>query len=285
MQRDSVDMAEYWNEAAGPKWVAQQERLDRQFGGLGRDALDLAAPRAGEQILDVGCGCGDTTLALATAVAPGGQVTALDLSRPMLDRARQRAEAAGVAAHISWVYDDAQTAALTAEAFDCVYSRFGVMFFSDPEAAFANLARTLRPGGRIAFVCWKTAADNPWLTEPARAAAEHIEFPPPTAPGDPGPFSLGDPDRIRGLLGAAKLTELAVASHDVELELGGGDLDEATELLLEVGPVAGALRVAQANPEQRERVRTAVREALSAFRGPRGLRAPAGTWLVTARKA
>lgn len=281
--RSDADQVHYWNHVAGPAWVEEQERLDRQLRPLGRRAMDEAQIARGERVLDVGCGCGDTTLELARRVGADGRVTGLDLSRRMLGRARARAEEAG-ARHAAFVAGDAGFPPLPVGRHDVLFSRFGVMFFRDPAAAFANLARTLRAGGRVAFVCWQGRERNPWVTVPVRAAAAHVAMPPPP-PGDaPGEFGLSDPARIRELLGGAGLSDVEVCGWDLELAPGGGDPEEAARFYLRVGPIAAALREAGGGPELERRVAEAVREALLAYHTPQGVRLGAVTWLVCARR-
>lgn len=280
----NVEMIRYWNEGAGPSWVAMQERLDAQLEAFGALTRERAGVAAGERVLDVGCGCGGTTLELAGAVGSDGRVVAVDISAPMLECARARADAADLGGRIEWRLADAQTASFDDGTFDCIYSRFGVMFFENPPAAFANLRRALRPGGRLAFVCWQARDRNPWMMAPALAAMQHVAFPPPPAPNAPGPFAFGDADRVRGILAAAGFEDIEHEAVDRPMPLGRGGLDEALELFLAVGPVGQALREAQAGPEQRERVVAAVREALARFETPRGLEAPASAWIVTARR-
>lgn len=281
----NAEMIRYWNEAAGPAWVAMQERLDLQVGPLGAAALARAGVAAGERVLDVGCGCGGTTLEIARRVEEGS-VVAVDISEPMLARARERAAAAGLGHRIEWRCEDAQVARFAAAGADCVYSRFGVMFFSDPPAAFANLRRALRPGGRLVFVCWQARERNPWMTVPALAAMPHVPFPPPPPPDAPGPFAFADPVRVRGILAEAGFTAIEHEALETAMQLGGGGIDEAVELFLAVGPVGQALREAQAGPAQRERVLEAVRAAIESFRTPEGgVAAPAAAWVVSARVA
>lgn len=278
------EMVRYWNEAAGPVWVAQQERLDAQLARLGAIARERAALRNGEAVIDVGCGCGGTTLDLATAVGDGGRVLAVDLSQPMLDHARARAKRAGLADRIEFQCEDAQAARFTAAGYDVAFSRFGVMFFDDPVAAFANLRRALRRDGRLAFVCWQRREKNPWMMAPAAAAAAHLAFPAPPPPDAPGPFAFGDDGRVRGILAAAGFEDVAIDAVEEPLRLGGDTIDEALELMLAVGPVGAALREAKPSDAQRERVVAAVRGVLESFATPRGLEAPAAAWLVTARR-
>ena len=280
----NAEMLQYWNAAAGPAWVAQQESLDRQLESLGERALRRAAIAAGEQVLDVGCGCGTTSLALCRAVAPAGRVVAVDPSQPMLARARERARAARLEQRIEWVLADAQTAELGRSRFDCVFSRFGVMFFADPVAAFRNLARALRPGGRLAFVCWQTRERNPWFVAPALAAARHVALPAPPPPETPGPFAFADEPRVRKILADAGFARVGMESVDEPMRIAGGDIEDAVELCLAVGPIGAALREANATREQRDRVVAAVRASLESFRTTQGIEAPASAWIATATR-
>jgi SAM-dependent methyltransferase len=281
----NAEMTKYWNESAGPVWTTHEEQLDAQLAPLGARVRLRAALRAGERVIDVGCGCGGTTLELAEAVGATGRVTAIDISRPMLDRARDRAARAGLADRIAFRLDDAQTAAFEPAGHDVLFSRFGVMFFDDPAAAFANLRGALRPGGRVAFVCWQSPEKNPWMFAPARAAAEHVAFPPPPPPGAPGPFAFADTERVRGILERAGFQDIGFEAVNEPLRIGGGGVEGALELMLAVGPVGAALREANPPEEQRARVVEAVRGVLKSFETPRGLEAPAGAWIVTALRA
>ena len=265
----------YWNEAAGPTWADLQGPLDRQLAPLGRAAMAALAPRPGERVLDIGCGAGGTSLQLAQAVAPGGDVTGVDISRPLLEVARQRAS--GIPG-LSFVEADAQTYPFETAGFDAVFSRFGVMFFADPTAAFANIRRALKPGGRLAFVCWRAPAENPIMTLPMAAALAHLPPPAPPEPGAPGPFAFADPERVRTILGTAGFTDIAVTPHNEKI--GGGDLDTVVGLALKVGPLGAMLRE---HPDQRDTVIASVRAALAAHDGPDGVKLDSATWIVTAR--
>ncbi len=274
----------YWNEQAGPVWVAFQERLDRQIGPHGERALARLAPAPGERVLDLGCGCGDSSLVLAARVAPGGSVLGLDLSEPMLSRARERAAAARLT-NVTFRAADVQTAALEAGAFDAAFSRFGVMFFADPAAAFRNVRSALRPGGRLVFVCWRPVAENPWVTVPMAAAAPLLTLPPPAPPDAPGPFSFADAARVQGILAAAGFGEIAIEPAELSMSPGGGDPDEAAETFLDVGPLGSALREAKADAGLRERVRTAVRKAFEPHLRAGRVELGSAIWLVQARRA
>ena len=276
----NAQQIEYWNQLAGPRWVSHQEFLDAQIAPLGRLAMEHASLAPGERVIDVGCGCGDSTLEIARRVGAAGEVLGIDLSAPMLERARERSRASD-AVNAGFLQADAQTQAFEPASFDLLYSRFGVMFFADPVAAFANLRGALRASGRLAFVCWQPLARNPWMLVPLAAAAKHVELPQPPAPGAPGPFAFGDPDLVRGILGKAGFADVSVEPVESELSIGGADLDSTVEFLLGIGPAAASLR--DASREQRALVAGAIREAIEPYSTPAGVRMRGATWIVRAR--
>ena len=162
-QTRNADELAYWNGEGGVHWVKQQAHTDAVLAPVADAVIAHAAPRSGERVLDIGCGCGSTTLLLSPLAS---HVTGLDISEPMLNVARQRAEGL---ANVDFVNADA-AAFRTDTPYDLLFSRFGVMFFGDPTAAFANLRRAARPGGRLAFVCWRPIGENPWMQAPLHAA-------------------------------------------------------------------------------------------------------------------
>ncbi len=275
-------MRVYWNEQAGPIWAEQHELLDAQLEPVSEAVLRRADLRAGERVLDIGCGCGATTLGAADRVGPEGRVLGVDLSGPMLERARARAEAVGLGTRIETLQADAQVYSFTPGAWDVALSRFGVMFFDDPEAAFGNIGRALRPGGRLVFACWQERARNPWIDAAARGALRHLEAPPPPEPGAPGPFSLADAIHTRSLLERAGFGEVGVDAFEEPIRMA--DLETASQLWVKVGPVAGMVLEQRPGPALLEKVREAVREELAQFDTREGLVAPAAAWLVSARR-
>ena len=276
----NAQQIEYWNEQAGPTWIAENARLDAMLAPLGRAALERARPRAGERVLDVGCGVGQTTLQLAALVGPTGSVLGVDISAPMLARARERA-AAEKLANVRFEVADAQTHSLTPGSVDLVFSRFGVMFFADPEAAFANIGRALRPGGRLAFVCWQALAQNRWMLDSIAAIARFVPPSPPPAPDAPGPFAFADSARVRGILERAGFRAVKHEAVTGELSLGR-TLDEALGFATEIGPAASALR--EASESQRAEAIAALRQALETKLTPNGVLAAYATWIVTAER-
>jgi len=276
----NADQIDYWNTEAGAKWVSLQQRLDTQLEMLGQIPLDALALRAGERVLDVGCGCGTTTMELARAVGDDGTAVGADISAVMLERARQVARERAVA-NVRFENVDAQSHQFDA-AFDAVYSRFGVMFFADPRAAFANLRAALAPGGRLAFVCWRGVIDNAWMAVPVAAALEHITIELPTDPHAPGPFAFADPDHVTGILDHAGFENIEHHPVDIELAVGGdGDIDEAVAFLMQIGPTARVLR--EADEATRATVTGAVRKCLEPYATGDGVRMDSGSWLFIAR--
>jgi SAM-dependent methyltransferase len=272
------DPIQYWNGPAGERWVHAQAQLDRMLAPFLDALIARARPAAGERVVDVGCGCGATALALAPSVAPGGAVVGVDVSAPMLARARDRA--AGLAA-VDFVEADAASHALDPPA-DLLVSRFGVMFFGDPPAAFANLFRMVRPGGRLAFVCWRALADNPWAHVPLDAARDAVAAPAaPADPHAPGPFALADGARVRALLEGAGFEAVSVDPFDHDVVLGES-LDEAVAFAFVAGPVSRLL--AEAGEAARAGAAVAMRAALAPYAagGPVALRG--AVWMVSARR-
>jgi SAM-dependent methyltransferase len=278
----NAEQIQYWNETAGPKWVALQSRLEGQIASFGHHAMERGRIGPGDSVLDVGCGCGGTTIDIGRRVGPRGTAAGVDVSAVMLEHARGAARAAELD-NVRFEQADAQVHVFAPASVDVVYSRFGVMFFDDPVAAFGNLRRALRPDGRLAFVCWRTLFENPWVTIPLSAVARHVPLPAPPAPGAPGPFAFGDETRVRAIVERAGFTNVRVEPLDETLTVGGGrDLDAAVDFLLQIGPAAAALR--EAPPDAGPRVASAVRETLAAHHTADGVRLGGAAWIVTARR-
>ena len=277
-EADNADQIAYWNADGGENWVALQKYMDAQLEPYGLRAMDALAPASGERLLDVGCGSGQTSLALGQAVGAGGTVVGLDVSRPLLDLARRRASESG-AANVSFLEADAQTYGFAPASFDAVFSRFGVMFFADPPAAFANIRRAVKPGGRLAFVCWRTPAENDFMTVQLAAAAAQLPPLPPPTPGAPGPFAFADPARVRHILSSAGFRDIDLTPCD--RKIGGGDLEQTVTMSLNIGLLGRALLE---HPEKRALVIDDVREALRPHVDEDGIvRLGSATWIVTAR--
>jgi SAM-dependent methyltransferase len=277
----NTDQAERWNSGEDmAHWIDNQARYDRMAEPFTALILQAAALRPGGHVLDVGCGCGGTTLAAARLVAPG-QAVGIDLSGPMLARARADAEAAGLG-NAAFRQGDAQVHPLEPARFDTVISRFGTMFFADPVAAFANIRSAARPGGRLVFVCWQPLAANQWLLVPRAALAEHVPPPAGFGSGDgPGMFAFADPDRVRPILAAAGWRDIEITSEPRSILVGGGgSVDDAVEFL-RTGSM-GRMMLAGADAATADRAVASVRAALAPYADAEGVHLDAGVWLVQA---
>jgi len=271
--------ADYWNGRGGEVWTENQDRNDKFLRPVSDRLVELADAKPGELVVDVGCGCGATTLELAARVAPEGEALGIDVSDPMLRMARERTPDDVPA---RFIHADATVYELPPGEIDLVASRFGVMFFADPAHSFANLRAGMKPGGRIAFACWREARANPWAVVPLRAARKHAPPLPETGPEDPGPFAFADDTRIRRILREAGFADIEVSAEDFELDIAGGQgLDAAVDAATTFGPTGRLLR------DQPEEVRQAAAADIRAALAERvvGGRAPLGAavWMVRAR--
>lgn len=271
----------YWNSEVGQRWVTMQERIDAVFAPVLAATIALAGPRPGEQVLDVGCGCGASLLELARHVAPGGRVLGVDVSKAMLDLAEARIAAANVV-NASVTLADAAVHAFAPARFDLMFSRFGVMFFDDPPVAFGNIAIALRPGARIAFACWRPMAENSWFHVPFNAALPFLPPQPPADPTAPGPFAFADPNRVRAILISAGFSGIEIEAHDTPVRLAErGDIARAADFVVQMGPLGRAIR--EADPALKAPITEAVLTALGRYDSPDGVVLGGGIWLVTAR--
>jgi SAM-dependent methyltransferase len=280
-EKFNVDQLSFWNGPGGRIWVARQEHTDIALAPVSGALLAAAAPRAGERVLDIGCGCGASTLEFARAVGPAGHVTALDISAPMLAEGQARAEAAGIA-NISWQQADAATAAL--DEFDLLVSNCGVMFFGDPVAAFANMRGAAGRGARMAFVCWRPLAENPWMEVPMHAVSRHLPPRQKPNPQAPGMFALADPQRVSQVLTAAGWAAPRLDKLDLDLDIAAGrGLAEAVDQSTQIGAVNSWLR---GQPEEVVAAAVAsIREALAVHADGASVRLPGAMWLVSSTSA
>ncbi|GAA3937725.1 class I SAM-dependent methyltransferase [Actinoplanes auranticolor] len=281
--------AAFWEQAA-PGWIRHAERQDDFGRPLGAAAIDRLRAMPGERILDVGCGCGGTTAELATAVGPTGVAVGVDLSEAMVAAAGQRFSqqpqfVAGAGKRLSrpeFVAGDIETmAAVPGAPFDAVYSRMTLMVLADPIAGLTAIARSLRPGGRLAASVFRDAASVPWLPAAVLGAAPHVGALPPLPLGDePGPFAFADPARIRRILTAAGIGAVVIEPWDVTLE-PPDEPDLVAGWLIEIGPAGAAYR--EATSQAQASARSGAVRLLERFRTPGvGYRFPAGIWLLTA---
>lgn len=277
----SESQAVLWSGAAGRSWVRNALAYDRILEPLGRAALDRLELGPQQRVLDVGCGTGTTTLEIGRRVLPGDSAVGVDVSRPMIEFARARLNDSGNSKNVEFSALDAENDALPGP-FDAAFSRMGVMFFDDPTAAFANIAGSLRPHGRLAFICFRSPLENPFITVPTGAALAVLggsQMPP---PGVPGPFSFADPELVRDVLESAGFEPVALSLGPNKVTMGpAADIDQVARQALEQNPVVMSLMVA--DPDARDDAIKAAADALSAHIVDGHIRLGAGTWIVEAR--
>jgi SAM-dependent methyltransferase len=267
-----------WGGADGEYWASHQERLDRVLQPVLQPLVEFAAPVPGSTVIDIGCGCGATTLELARAVGSAGRVVGLDLSGPMIAVAKERLR---TFPHTTFLHGDAAELPLKGIDAELMVSRFGVMFFGDPVAAFSNIRTGLAAGGRLRFACWRPINENPWLQVPLHAVYEHVPRLPKPGPEEPGPFSFADPARVTRILTSAGFSAPSFTPLDMRMELGAS-LEEAVAQSTEMGPAKRAM--ADQPEEVCAAARESVRRALKAHTSPSGVELAAAVWLVAAAR-
>ena len=275
----NADQIAYWNGANGQRWSDRQAEQDVLLAPVSKTLIDRAAGKPGDRVIDVGCGCGSTSIAFAHKVAPNGFVLGVDISGPMLSRARQLAPKG---LPVDFVQADATVYPFDPGSFDLVVSRFGVMFFAEPAISFANLRQALRPSGRVAFACWREPRENPWIMATLAAIYQHVPKLPPQGPEDPGPFAFASEERVNRILGEAgyKSIEMEPVALSFDIAIGRG-LDAAVQTALQIGPGSRALD--GHSPETRAAAAKSVKEMLTPFVRGDSVPLAGSIWIVTAR--
>ena len=275
----NADQIAYWNGPGGQRWADRQQAQDILLKPIADTLIDRARPKAGERIIDVGCGSGATSIAFAQQVGSSGHVFGIDVSGPMLARARASAPKE---LSVDFELADATVYPFDPASFDLLASRFGVMFFAEPSRSFANRRKALRPSGRLAFACWREPRENPFFMAPLQAVYKHVPKLPQQAPEDPGPFSFASEARVHRILGEAGFTGIAMEPHNLALDVAiGRGLDAAVQSALEIGPASRALEGHPA--DVRAAATNSIREVLSTFAKGETVPLPASIWIVTAR--
>ena len=277
----NADMLAFWNGQGGHTWVARQAHTDTTLTSVTEALLAFAAPRAGERVLDVGCGCGASTLEFARAVGSSGRVAALDISDPMLAEGEARAKAAGIT-NIEWRQADPATATL--DEYDLLTSAFGTMFFGDFVSAFSHIRRSANQSARMAIVCWRPLTENPWMEVPINAVARHLPPRPKPAPHAPGMFAFADPGHVSKILTASGWTAPRFEKLDADLDIAAGrGLEEAVIQSTQIGAINSWLRNQPA--EVVSAAIASVREALAPYVNGASVRLLGAMWLISSAPA
>jgi ubiquinone/menaquinone biosynthesis C-methylase UbiE len=275
----NADQIAYWNGPGGQRWADRQQVQDILLAPVADALIDRAKPKPGECVIDVGCGSGAVSIEIAQKVGPGGHVLGVDVSAPMLARAREIAPAG---LPIEFALADATVCPFDPASFDLLCSRFGVMFFAEPAHSFANLRRALKPTGRLAFACWREPRENPFFMTPLQAVYKHAPRLPQLGPEDPGPFSFASEARVQRILSEAGFTAIAMEPCNLSLDIAvGRGLEAAIESAREVGPAARAL--AEQPPYVVAAATRSIREALTPLVKGQTVPLAAAIWIVTAQ--
>lgn len=274
----NADQIAYWNGPGGRHWTDRQQLQDIVLAPVSEVLIARAAVKTGETVIDVGCGCGSTSFDLVKRVGAGVRVTGIDISQPMLNRARELTPAG---APVEFVLADATVYPFAPASTDLLFSRFGVMFFAQPSVSFANMRKALRPGGRLAFACWRTPRDNPWMMLGLQEAYKHVPKLPEVKPEDPGPFAFASEERVHKILGEAGFSNIAMERVDLALDIATGrGLEAAIESVLAIGPTSRAL---EGQPLDKIAAATqSIRTMLTAHLKGNSVPLGGSIWIVTA---
>jgi SAM-dependent methyltransferase len=268
-----------WSGVAGERWAASLDKYETMLADAGEALIAHAAFMPGEKVVEIGCGGGATTRTIAGKIAPGGQVTGVDISPALVALSAERAAAAGID-NATFIAADAGTVTLDNGPFDRLTSRFGIMFFADPPAAFANLRALLKKGGRADFAVWAPPAENPAVSALPKVAAAHLNLPKPD-PRAPGPFSLSDPEYFRGLLKGAGFIDVTMEKWGGNVHVGGRvNAAQAAAFAMNSSMLADV--VAEQPAETREAIQADLEALFAPFDGPDGVAVPSAVWIVTA---
>ncbi|MBI5319874.1 methyltransferase domain-containing protein [Bradyrhizobium sp.] len=275
----NADQIAFWNGVAGRHWTERQSVQDVLLAPVTERLIARIGAQAGQRILDIGCGTGAIAIELARQVGPSGHVLGIDISVPMLERARQLTPREAPA---DYVLADATVYPFDPQSFDQAVSRFGVMFFADPVLSFRNLRTALRPNGRLAFACWREPRENGWMMAPLMAVYRHVPKMPQLGPEDPGPFAFADEARVKRILGEAGFTDIAMEACPLTFDIAAGrGLEAAVQGALEIGPASRALEGHP--PEVVAAAIQSIRDALAPFAKGDAVLLPGAIWIVTAR--
>ncbi|HEX5610908.1 MAG TPA: class I SAM-dependent methyltransferase [Solirubrobacterales bacterium] len=280
---ENEEATEAWSGPLFDLFVKYRDQTAAGLGAHGDAAIELSPPRAGERVLDLGCGFGETTLELARLVGEEGSALGVDVAEPFVTLARKEAAEHG-AGNVEFMVADVQTLQLPQE-FDYAFARMGLMFFANPVAALRNIANALVPGGRLCAVVWRRKLDNEWVHRAEQVVEDYLEHPEesdePTC--GPGPFSMANADTVTEQLTIAGFEQITLRRSDLPLKIGD-NLDQAVEFNMALGPAGEVLRLwGDRVDEIRPTIAARLRETLAEFEGPDGVSAPASTWIITAR--
>ena len=282
MSEVNKNQKDFWSGKGGDIWVERQNAMDTMLSPLGEAALNKLNFNEKENVLDIGCGCGHTTLNIAKRIEPSGNVTGLDISEPMLKRAKESTFEMSIT-NASFKCVDVQTEDLGDQIYSAAFSRFGVMFFEDSIAAFKNINKSLISGGYLSFVCWQSPAVNPWQSLFIQEVKKFLDLPSPP-PRSPGPFAFMESEYVSSILEESKFQDITIEGHEAEVNMfSGRSLSDSVKDYISINPVVTQMLKESSENQIAEIVNSGI-EAFSPYYSEKGLIFPSATWLVTARK-
>ena len=282
MSEVNKNQRDFWSGKGGDIWVERQNAMDTMLSPLGEAALNKLNLNEGENVLDIGCGCGHATLNIAKRISPDGQVTGLDISEPMLKRAKESANEMSIS-NASFNCVDVQTDDMGEEVYSAAFSRFGVMFFEDPVAAFCNINKSLITGASLSFVCWQSPALNPWQSLFIEAVKKYVDLPSPP-PRSPSPFAFMESEYVSSILEESNFQNIIIEGHEAEVNMfSGRSLSDSVKDYISINPVVSGMLKDSTEQEKTEIINSAI-EAFSPYYSAKGLMFPSATWLVTTTK-
>ena len=282
MPEVNKNQKDFWSGKGGDIWVERQNAMDTMLSPLGEAALNKLNFNEEENVLDIGCGCGHTTLNIAKRIGTSGNVTGLDISQPMLKRAKESAVEMSIT-NTLFKCVDVQTEDLGDQIYSAAFSRFGVMFFENSIAAFKNINKSLISGGYLSFVCWQSPAVNPWQSLFIQEVKKFLDLPSPP-PRSPGPFAFMESEYVSSILEESKFQDITIEGHEAEVNMfSGRSLSDSVKDYISINPVVTQMLKESSENQIAEIVNSGI-EAFSPYYSEKGLIFPSATWLVTARK-
>ena len=282
MDKINKKQKEFWSGKGGDVWVEKQNAMDVMLEPLGAAALSKLPNDLGEHILDIGCGCGSTTLSIAEHLPKNSRITGVDISEPMLDQARKLSLERNLS-NTDFQVMDIQTELDEENTYSAAFSRFGVMFFETPVLAFKNIHRSLQQEAKLSFVCWQSPQLNPWQALSIQVIKKFVDLPSPP-PRSPGPFAFAEINYLESIMVDSDFKDIAIESHEEQITMFvGKSLEEASNDYLSINPVVTAM-LEESSQEVKDDISGALQNLFEEYSDGNGLHFPSATWLVTASK-
>jgi ubiquinone/menaquinone biosynthesis C-methylase UbiE len=282
MEETNKKQRDFWSGKGGYVWVEKQNAMDVMLEPLGNAALAKLPKNLGRHVIDIGCGCGSTTLSIAEQLNESAKITGVDISEPMLDQAKKVASEKNLS-NVDFQVMDIQTELDIEGKYSAAFSRFGVMFFENPVIAFKNINRSLKEEANFSFVCWQSPKLNPWQSLSIQVIKQFVDLPSPPE-RSPGPFAFADADYLKSIMTDSGFKNINLESHEQQVTMfTGKSLEQASNDYLSINPVVTEM-LKEAPESIKENISSSLQNLFKEYSNGNGLHFPSATWLVTARK-